>query len=70
MTVDKWEIKKLHEIDKGSKIHCDVSDESKYVTFNKIDGMYSHCTSEKGNTIHLSASTPLVKHKDGYRIYS
>lgn len=49
----------LHEIERGSKIVCEVSDGSQYVIFNKPDGMYSHCTTEKGGTVHLGLMTEL-----------
>lgn len=59
---------KLHEIPRGSKIYEETSDGSSYLIFNRLDGMYSHCTTEKGGTIHLSVITPLKQYKDGYRI--
>ena len=59
---------KLHEIPNGSKINCETTDGSKYITFNHLDGMYSHCTTEKGATVHLAGFTPLVEDGDGYKI--
>lgn len=55
--------------DAGIKIFTGLmTDGSKYVVFNHIDGMYSHCTTEKGGTAHLSASTPLREIEGGYEI--
>jgi hypothetical protein len=59
---------KLYEIPRNSKIYIECSDESSYLIFNKLDGMYSHCTTEKGNTTHLTVFTPLEEYEDGYRI--
>lgn len=59
---------KLWGIPKNSKIYCKVNDGSSYVIFHHIDGMYSFCKSEKGKICHLSASTPLIPKKDGYKI--
>jgi len=59
---------KLYDIPNGSKIVCDCSDGSTYITFNHIDGMYSHCTTEKGGTTHLGVSTPLKKVGDHYEL--
>lgn len=60
----------LHELerDKDIKIFCEVSDGSKYVVFGHIDGMYSYCTSEKGEVVHLAAMTPLIEVEGGYKI--
>lgn len=59
---------KLYEIPNKSKIFCEASDGSKYVTFDHIDGMYSYCETEKGAVVHLGASTELVEVEGGYRI--
>lgn len=61
---------KLFDAKKGTKIRCKVSDGSKYIIFDHIDGLYSYCTSEKGAIVHLNACTPLRKiyNKDEYRI--
>ena len=59
---------KLYDIPKDSKIYAECSDGSTYFIFNHIDGMYSHCTTEKGGTAHLGASQRLIKYKDGYKL--
>ena len=59
---------KLYEIPKQSKIYEEVSDGSEYFVFDHLDGMYSYCVSEKGEVVHLGASTELVEHEDGYKI--
>ena len=58
----------LYKIPEGSKIYTKCSDESSYLVFNRLDGVYSHCTTEKGNTVNLSVNTPLEEFEDGYRI--
>lgn len=52
----------LYDLPKGAKLtDCEVSDGSKYVVFDHIDGMYSYCVSEKGAVVHLAAMTPMRK---------
>lgn len=58
----------LSKVKLPAKVYCEVSDGSTYVTVEHLDGMYSYCVTEKGGIVHLSASTPLIKEKDGYRI--
>lgn len=58
---------KLYEIPRESKIYEPVNDGSEYFIFNKLDGMYSVCTSEKGGLCHLGASQELEPYKDGYK---
>ena len=49
---------KLYKIPKESKILVDTcSDGSTYIMFHHIDGQHSYCTTEKGNTAHLPASS-------------
>lgn len=57
---------KLYEIPDKSKIIAECSDGSTYFIFNHIDGMYSHCTTEKGATVHLDASQELKKEAEHY----
>lgn len=40
------------------------------IIFGHIDGMYSYCwlKDDEEKLVHLSASTPLEKHKDGYKV--
>ena len=57
---------KLHKIPRNSKIY--LSDGT-HCIFEKLDGMYSFCTTEKFNeVIHLSVNTPLEEFEDGYKI--
>jgi hypothetical protein len=58
----------LYEIPQKSKIFCECSDGSKYIIFNHLDGMYSHCTTEKGGTVHLAGGCPLKETEGGYKI--
>lgn len=69
---------KLYELlrDKGIKIYGfkDINDQDITIIFGHIDGAYSYCWIEdkvNGDTdqiVHLSASTPLVKYKDGFKV--
>ena len=45
---------KLYEVPRNSRI---ILTEVEELNFHHIDGMYSYCTDDKGNIIHLSAST-------------
>ncbi len=59
---------KLYDIKKGSRVFVEVSDGSKSIIFDHIDGMYSYCKSENGAIVHLGAVTPLEKVEGGYKI--
>lgn len=66
---------KLYELPgrpvKPIKIYGLKDDKGPIVVFyHHIDGMYSYCTvgTEHGPVVHLSASTPLVTHEDGYKV--
>jgi len=63
---------KLHEIPKGSKIKVRLtSGREVFIIFHHLDGMYSYCTLDDGdsdNTVHLSRFTPLKKVDDYYEI--
>ena len=50
------------------KIYEPCTDVSTYFIFNHLDGMYSHCTTEKGETVHLAGHAPLKSFKDGYKL--
>lgn len=55
---------KLFELKKGDKIIVD----GVTVTFYHVDGMYSYCTLENGDVVHLSVLTPVKKINDVYEI--
>lgn len=75
---------KLYELERDKNIKIYIQDTASWteengdevslvnpvVVFGHIDGMYSYCWLEKypEKLVHLNASTPLEKHKDGYRI--
>lgn len=56
---------KLYQIPRGSTILCETTDGSKRITFHKIDGAYSYCTTEKGNVVHIAAWQPLTEVEAG-----
>ena len=59
---------KLYELKRGSKIYYECSDESTFLIFDHIDGMYSFCTTENSSIAHLRSSIELEPFNDGYRI--
>ena len=61
-------MKRLFEIKLPATIYEEVSDGSKKFVVDHLDGMYSYGKTEKGGVIHLAGGTPLVPHKDGYKI--
>lgn len=58
---------RLYEIPKKSKIYEEVSDGSSYFIYERTDGMYSYCISEKGGVCHLGLNQELVEYEDGYK---
>ena len=62
----------LNKVPKGSKIdvtHMGLSyqeDGSRVsiLTFHHLDGMYSYCTDEAGNVVHLRRTSPVIIIKD------
>lgn len=56
---------KLLDIPRDSKVICQCSDGSNYLTFRHIDGMYSFCVTEKGGVAHLFCMTELSLLPDG-----
>lgn len=66
---------KLIDIPTGSKIYEDMVNQDGTVLpgpviYDHPDGMYSYCylESDPSQIAHLSLGTPLIKHKDGYKI--
>lgn len=66
---------KLYDLprDKGIKIYgakANGTGKDIVIIFGHLDGMYSYCWIEgdESKVVHLSASTPLTKFKDGYMI--
>lgn len=50
----------LYDLPRNTKIHVELEDGSSYIMFHHLDGMYSYCTTEKGNVTHLSVLTPIT----------
>lgn len=50
---------KLYQIPRDSIIYEDYDGGSSWIKFKRIDGIYSVCITEKGNTVHLGANTEL-----------
>lgn len=45
---------KLYEVPRNTRVKLETGDE---VNFHHIDGMYSYCTDDNGNVLHLAAWT-------------
>lgn len=56
---------KLYEIPNGSTVVAECSDGSTWLTFHRIDGMYSVCTTERGALAHLYACSDMRLRDDG-----
>lgn len=52
---------KLYEVPRNTRIKV----EDLELNFHRIDGAYSYCTTDKGETVHLAAWTEveIVKHE-------
>jgi hypothetical protein len=62
----KTKVFKLYEIPRESRVEgARSTDGSTALTFHRLDGMYSYCTTEKGNIVHLRASSDLEKIRKG-----
>lgn len=61
-------MKYLYQIPRNSKIYTKLSDGSSFLTFNRLDGMYSYCTTEKGGVFQLGVMTELEPYKGGYKL--
>lgn len=68
---------KLYQIPRESKLKVSVTRpwgdgrvlvKDEIVTFHHLDGAYSYITTDDGDVLHLSASTPLRKEDDYYVI--
>lgn len=63
---------KLYDIPKGSLLFGfqDKRGHDVTIVFGHLDGAYSYCYFENDHSkvVHLSASTPLKKVKDGYKV--
>ena len=47
---------KLYEVPRYTKVRV-IGEQSFEVFFDHIDGMYSYCTDNEGNAVHLAAWT-------------
>lgn len=56
---------RLYEIPSDSIIRVNCSDGSSHIKFHHMDGLFSFCTSELGNPVHLYATTELAQSMDG-----
>ncbi len=62
---------KLYDLprDKGVKLYG-LRPDDKVVIFGHLDGSYSYCWLEEDDNkvVHISASAPVEKYKDGYKV--
>lgn len=57
---------KLYEVPRNSRIK--VIDDGEEYNFRSIDGMYSYCTNDNGDVVHIAAWTEvdiIKENKDG-----
>jgi hypothetical protein len=49
---------KLYDVPRNTRIVVELgTGEVLRLNFNHVDGMYSHCTDDEGNVVHLAAWT-------------
>jgi len=49
---------KLYDVPRNTRIVVPLKDgEQWHLNFDHIDGMYSYCTDDEGNVVHLAAWT-------------
>jgi len=49
---------KLYDVPKNTRIKVPFEDGSEWrLNFSHVDGMYSYCTDDEGNVVHLAAWT-------------
>lgn len=60
----------LYELPRNTIVHLRppqaISDGSTWFEFRHIDDMYSLCITEKGEPLHLSATTEIERDGEGY----
>lgn len=56
---------KLFDLPRNTRIKLESGDE---INFHHIDGMYSYCTDDEGNVVHLAAWTEAEIADDGREI--
>jgi len=57
---------KLYEIPRESKIEVEMDGYPSTITFHRLDGMYSICTTEQNIVVHLYACSELEKLGDNH----
>ena len=55
----------IYKLKKGTRVDCDCNDESTYIIFIEMDGMYGKFETEKGNIMKLGGSV----FKDGEKYF-
>lgn len=48
---------KLYDVPRNTKIKCKMGSEEIKLLFHHVDGMYSYCTNDKDEVVHIAAWT-------------
>jgi len=61
-------VKERGKYDGTLPVRLEVNGKETMAIFNHIDGMYSHIRTDRGEVVHLNASTPMIEVNGAFEI--
>ncbi len=58
----------LYQAERGIRINVPCTDGSKWLTFHRVDGSRSTCTTEGGHLVHLHVMTELERDGENWKV--